>query len=197
MKDQMMDVIRKHGWAVLGTEFEPPHSRRIQAGMAPGQMLPVAYTVGLMHKGLPEFMIFGLPMVHAQQILNDAAVKAMDPEFEQQSKWRAAKSPQNAPDWGLLQGGYQVVAGDVTSAFVGAQQVSDLMNYDRLVDAQNYCEYDGFAPWQAIHFAEACGLSMPQLQFYNLFFQDAQFRFPWDADCSFKALPAFGFQSAR
>jgi len=62
--DNLDEIIKNVGHAVIGTEIDP---------ILPGQFISMAYTVGLADKGLPELVVFSLPMEHAQIILNTAA----------------------------------------------------------------------------------------------------------------------------
>jgi hypothetical protein len=54
------------GWFVMASAVDTPFD-----GAAP--YVPIAYTVGLMAKGLPELVVYGLPNSTACSILNEAA----------------------------------------------------------------------------------------------------------------------------
>jgi hypothetical protein len=66
-----IELIAEHGWMVQGVF---PREYDTEA--------PFAYTVGLTVAGLPEIVVAGLPADLAQQILNAAARRMLDVEFQ-------------------------------------------------------------------------------------------------------------------
>jgi hypothetical protein len=59
---KMAALIEKHGFTTIATAID--HE---------GELIPLAYTVGLADAGLPEIFAFGLPPEAVQQLLNVAA----------------------------------------------------------------------------------------------------------------------------
>ena len=65
---QLEEKIGRFGHAVVATEWESHN----------GMSIPLSYTIGLSDFSCPELIVFGLPVLTAQHLLNDAAARFKD-----------------------------------------------------------------------------------------------------------------------
>lgn len=62
------------GWTVMVSRVQGPETNEVDVS--------IAYTVGLMAKGLPELLVYGLPGETGHGILNDAAARLIAGDLE-------------------------------------------------------------------------------------------------------------------